>query len=81
MKSKKNNLTTGIIIGIGLIVVPLILMSTKYSNTDEVARYQISTTIHPTLFINFEVIIDTKTGEVVSRKKSFFNNFVKIGKE
>jgi len=71
----KNNLLTGIIIGIGLIVVPLILMGTTYTNTDdEVGRYQISTTTlsHPDSEKVFETIIDTKTGKVTSRKKGHY---------
>ena len=69
----KNNLLTGIIIGIGLIVVPIILMGTTYTNTEnEVGRYQISTTTfsHPDSEKVFETIIDTKTGKVTSRKKT-----------
>jgi len=40
MKSKKNNLTTGILIGIGLIVVPLILMGTNYT-TEKQNKWEI----------------------------------------
>jgi hypothetical protein len=42
MKSKKNNLTTGIIIGIGMIVVPLILMGTTYT-TEKQNKFE----LHP----------------------------------
>jgi len=68
----KNNLLKGIIIGIGVIIVPLILMGTTNTNTgDEVGRYQISTTTMGTgeNYI-FETIIDTKTGNITSRKKT-----------
>ena len=43
----KNNLITGIIIGIGVIIVPLIFMSFKpvsLNTENEVGTYQISTT-------------------------------------
>lgn len=65
----KNNVTTGIIIGIAMIIVPLILMGTTNINTsDEIGRYQISTTTHTSGPV-YETIIDTKTGSVKSRKK------------
>jgi hypothetical protein len=70
MKSKKNYLTTGIIIGIGLIVVPLILMGTTNINTEnEVGTYQISTTYRDAGNWVFETTIDTRTGEVISRER------------
>ena len=68
----KNNLLTGIIIGIGLIVVPLLLMGTTNVNYDDgIGRYQISNTgIGKSESQKiYEVIIDTKTGRVFSRKK------------
>jgi|TARA_B100000767_G_C19241592_1_gene319423 hypothetical protein len=73
----KNNLLKGIIIGIGVIIVPLILMGTTNTNTgDEVGRYQISTTTMGTgeNYI-FETIIDTKTGNITSRKKNRWTNY------
>ena len=64
----KNNVTTGIIIGIGIIIVPLILMGTTNINAaDEIGRYQISTTTHGDGSV-YETIIDTKTGRVKSRE-------------
>jgi hypothetical protein len=59
MKSKKNNLTTGIIIGIGMIVVPLILMGT--SNTNYVTEKKNTYEIHGKTS-NF--LLNTETGEV-----------------
>ena len=76
----KNNLLTGIIIGICLIVLPLILMGTTYTTVDnEVGRYQVSTNLDNTKLKDFivETIIDTKTGDVISRKKVFVSEFQK----
>lgn len=74
MKTMKN-LTTGILIGIGIIIIPLILMGTTNSTVNnEVGRYQISTCYNVTYYQILETIIDTKTGEVISREK------VKLGK-
>ena len=73
----KNNLLKGIIIGMGLIIIPLILMGTSDTNTsDEVGRYQISTTTMGTgeNYI-FETIIDTKTGNITSRKKTRWTSY------
>ena len=68
----KNNLTTGILIGIGMIVVPLILMGTTYSNTNssEIGRYQISTTTFEKTSYIYETTIDTKTGKVIRERRS-----------
>ena len=63
MKSKKNNLTTGIIIGIGLIVVPLILMGTTYT-TEKQNKYEIH--IQQNNSNNPKVLgflLDSETGE------------------
>jgi len=71
----KNNLTTGILIGIGIIVIPLIIMSSKpisLNTENEVGRYQVTTDFRELGSLNshvLETIIDTKTGEVISRKK------------
>ena len=59
MKSKKNNLTTGIIIGIGMIVVPLILMGTTNINTSE-GKYQ------GFADQGYIYMINTETGELYS---------------
>ena len=58
MMKTKNNLTTGVLIGIGLIVLPLILMGTISSTIDnEVGTYQgFSREKHI-------YMINTKTGE------------------
>ena len=70
---KKNNIFTGILIGISMTILPLLLTSFEQKNDDqvgEVGSYQIfklytgpdkSDTV-------FETIIDTRTGEVVSRR-------------
>ena len=65
----KNNLLKGIIIGIGIIIVPLILTGTTNTNTgDEIGRYQISTASSVSDGSKiYETIIDTKTGSVKSR--------------
>ena len=72
----KNNLLTGVLIGMGLIIGPLILMGTTSSSIDEVGRYQISTTSHAGYngdsgmeYYIFETVVDTKTGRVNSRAK------------
>ena len=67
----KNNLTTGILIGIGMIVVPVILMGTTYSNTNssEIGRYQISTTTFEKTSYIYETTIDTKTGKVTRERR------------
>ena len=67
----KHKILKGIIIGIGLIVIPIILMGTTNKNTsNEIGRYQISTTTlsHPDSEKVFETIFDTKSGKVISRK-------------
>ena len=78
----KDNLLKGIIIAIFVIVVPLILMSTTNYTTvsDEVGRYQISTSANPSAKWLYETILDTKTGEVSSRKILHNNNFQEIKK-
>ena len=50
----KNDLTTGIIIGIGMIVIPLILMSTTYV-TNKQSVYEIH---------NKNYLLNTQTGDV-----------------
>jgi len=66
----KDNLLKGIIIGIGVVIVPLILMGTTLSNTNDPGNYQISTTDDGTgtLYV-YETIIDTRDGNVISREK------------
>ena len=56
----KNNLTTGILIGIGMIVIPLIIMSSKpisLNTENEVGTYQGFSSR------DFIYMINTKTGE------------------
>tara|TARA_B110000908_G_C9986288_1_gene327753 strand:- start:304 stop:540 length:237 start_codon:yes stop_codon:yes gene_type:complete len=75
----KNDLLTGILIGIGIIVVPIILMGTTNSTTenDEVGRYQISTNLSDSKMKDYilETIIDTRTGDVISRKRVFVSEY------
>ena len=70
MKTKKD-LLIGIIIGIGLIIVPLILMGAKSLSNMSEGTYQISTSYgsdskDPYIY---ETIIDTRNGKVISRNK------------
>jgi hypothetical protein len=80
----KNNLLKGIIIGIGMIVVPLILMgsTTNYTTEkDDVGRYQISMSFGQDGLMNwfvFETIIDTKTGGVISREKRNIKEYTRV---
>ena len=81
----KNNLTNGILIGIGVIVLPLVLMGTTYTNTDnEVGRYQLSTERGMQIeglvkvWCIYETIIDTKNGEVISRKRIKLKEWEKV---
>ena len=76
----KDNLLKGIIIGIGVVIVPLILMGTTLSNTNyEPGNYQISTTgdIGENSLYVYETIIDTKDGKVISRKRMRDSRYVK----
>ena len=69
----KNYLLSGLLIGIGLITLPLIFIgSTTYDGEDdEIGRYQISTSYSSGEYIDYalEVILDTKTGKVISRER------------
>jgi hypothetical protein len=55
----KNNLTTGIIIGICVVVLPLILMSTTYT-TEKNNRFE----LHNSHQGVFGFVLDTETGDV-----------------
>jgi len=55
----KNNLTTGILIGLGAIVLPLILMSTTYT-TEKQNKYE----FHTHGSTAFGWILNTETGDV-----------------
>ena len=55
----KNNLLKGIIIGIGVIVVPLILMSTTYT-TEKKNKFE----FHDMTTAGFGFILDTETGDI-----------------
>tara|TARA_Y100000588_G_C13330533_1_gene533726 strand:+ start:198 stop:443 length:246 start_codon:yes stop_codon:yes gene_type:complete len=76
----KNNLIVGIFIGIGMIVIPLILMGTTYSNiSNESGSYQVSTTglgSKNNVFI-YETIIDSKTGKIISRERIHYLKYKK----
>jgi|TARA_B110000211_G_scaffold124902_1_gene143959 hypothetical protein len=66
----KDNLLKGIIIGIFVIVVPLILMSTTNYTTvnDEVGTFELEMSPQEDGTWVFETIIDTRTGQVISRE-------------
>ena len=68
----KNNLLTGVVIGIGLIALPLILMGTTHyvAQNNDVGRYQISTTTFEKTSYIYETTIDTKTGKVIRERRS-----------
>ena len=72
----KNNLTTGILIGIGVIVLPLILMSGKTNYVTEKENiYEIHHVQNPGSVVNDRVslLLNTRTGDVdvlVINKKS-----------
>ena len=72
-----NSFTKGLLTGVFVIVVGLVISGSNYQS-EEVGRYQISTTTGDGAFVKkgnatqeavriWETIIDTKTGEVVSR--------------
>jgi len=69
----KNNLTTGILIGIGVIVLPLILMSTTYT-TDKKNTYEIHNFSSTNGVGGF--LLNTQTGDVWYLKPE-----TKLGKE
>ena len=62
----KNNLTTGILIGIGVIVLPLILMSTTYT-TEKQNKYELHTNESGSCYrLNTETgVVDYIKGNVV----------------
>jgi hypothetical protein len=66
----KDNLLKGIIIGIFVIVVPLILMSTTNYTTvnDEVGTFELEMSPQEDGTWVFETITDTRTGQVISRE-------------
>ena len=80
MKTKEN-LLKGIIIGIGVVIVPLILMGTTLSNTNyDPVNYQISTTGvggHNSMYV-YETIIDTRDGKVISRERRSYKKYTQI---
>ena len=83
MKSKKN-LLFGILIGMGMVVVPLILMGSTTINSDsEVKQYQLSTTSigSKTSFYIYETLMDTQTGEIISRTKVWYDDYDEIKKK
>ena len=58
----KNNLTTGIIIGICVIVLPLILMGTTYT-TEKQNKFELHEPGQESL-TNFIYLLNTESGEV-----------------
>ena len=66
----KNDLKTGILIGIGMVVIPLLLISfSTTNNVSEVGTYQMSNTYREPGNWIFETVYDSRTGEVISRKR------------
>ena len=76
-----NSFTKGLLTGVFGVVVGLVISGSNYQS-EEVGRYQISTTTGDGAFVKngkeiqrvvriWETIIDTKTGEVVSRKQAW----------
>ena len=66
----KDNLLKGIIIGIFVIAVPLILMSTTNYKTvyDEVGTFELEMSPQEDGTWVFETIFNTRTGQVISRE-------------
>ena len=59
----KNNLTTGILIGIGVIVLPLILMGTTYT-TEKQNKYEVHVQKNSSSHISMKgFLLNTETGE------------------
>ncbi len=77
----KDNLLKGIIIGIGVVIVPLILMGTTLNNTNyDPVNYQISTTGvggQNSMYV-YETIIDTRDGKVISRERRSYKKYTQI---
>ena len=79
MKNKKN-LLKGIIIGVGVVIVPLILMGATSNTNNSTGHYQISTTGvggEHSMYV-YETIIDTRDGKVVSRERRSFTKYTQI---
>ena len=75
----KDNLLKGIIIGIGVVIVPLILMGTTLSNTNyDPGNYQISTACFggDGVYV-YETIIDTRDSKVISRNRAHYKTYTK----
>ena len=67
----------GILVGISIVLGSLLLMGYT-SSEKEVVRYQLSTTNVGNRDYIFETIIDTKTGEIISRKEVSYNLYKRI---
>ena len=65
----------GVLVGISIVLGSLLLMG--YTSSDkEVGRYQLSTTdMGDRDYLIFETIIDTKTGEIISRVKKYRDDY------
>ena len=64
----KNNLTTGILLGIGVIVLPLILMGTTYT-TEKKNKFEVHMS-HSDGVLTQGFLLDTETGETWYLKNS-----------
>ena len=59
----KNNLTTGILLGIGVIVLPLILMGTTYT-TEKQNKFEVHVQMNSSQNHQMKgILLDTETGE------------------
>ncbi len=71
MRSYIQGLITG-----GIMVFSLIMLLGASNSNTEVGRYQVSSNIGSDLII-YETVIDTKTGEIASRKRVESGHFAK----
>lgn len=58
----KNDLKTGILIGIGMIVIPLIIMGTRYT-TEKKNKFEIHMDASNSTVFSKGFLLDTETGE------------------
>ncbi|WP_372755271.1 hypothetical protein [Labilibaculum sp.] len=78
----KNQLLNISITGAFIILISIFLMSFNNSDTpNPVGTYQISTTMSSEFNMVLETVIDTRTGEVVSRNKVGLVKYDKVKKE
>lgn len=77
--NSKNKLLNISIIGVFIILISFFLMSFNNPETPHpVGSFQISTTISSQHNMVLETIIDTRTGEIISRKKVGLTKYNKV---